>query len=107
MLLLRSFVVTLKAVAEAGGPGSKCDVMSIDGDHRYQGARNDISNMRPLARTLDRNSLVLMDDLQCAADWCGPPTDAWFDAKNVSGVVRELGCDVVGCCAGWCWGHYL
>ena len=65
MLLLRSFVVTLKAVAEAGGPGSKRDAMPIDGDHRCQGARNDISNMRPLARTLDRNSLVLMDDLQC------------------------------------------
>lgn len=98
---------TLKEVASAGGPGSKCDVMSIDGDHRYDGARKDIENMRLLARTLDRDSLVLMDDLQCAATWCAEPTDAWFHAKNVSGLVQELGCDVVGCCAGWCWGHYL
>ena len=95
--------VTLAALANARS--LQCDVMSIDGDHSFKGASSDLGNMRALARPGGR-SVVIMDDLRCGAWWCGGPTAAWHLA-NASGMVREAGCEVLGCCTGWCFGEYL
>ena len=55
--------------------------------------------------TLIYSEVVIMDDLRCGAWWCGGPTAAWHLA-NASGMVREAGCSVLGCCTGWCFGEY-
>mmetsp|Transcript_4973 Transcript_4973/g.16165 ORF Transcript_4973/g.16165 Transcript_4973/m.16165 type:complete len:308 (-) Transcript_4973:66-989(-) len=93
---------TLPALARAAAP-PYCDVTSIDGDHSYHGALQDLRDMRRLAAP---GSFVVMDDLWCAASWCGPPTRAWTTAIH-SGWVRQAGCEVLGCCTGWCWGTWL
>ena len=90
---------TLKAIGHE--QSTKCDVISIDGDHSFQGASSDLHNMRALAKPT--GSVVIMDDLRCGSWWCGPPTAAWYLA-NKSGLVRQAGCEVLGCCTGWCWG---
>jgi len=94
--------VTLKA--HVSSSYVQCDVMSIDGDHTLAGASSDLSQMRALARR-GKRSIVIMDDLRCGAWWCGPPTAAWHSA-NASGIVRQAGCEIMGCCTGWCWGEY-
>ena len=81
----------------------RCDVASIDGDHSYDGALQDLQDMRKLARA---GGVVVMDDLWCAAGWCGAPTKAWTTAIR-SGLVEQDGCEVLGCCSGWCWGRWL
>ena len=91
----------------AAAQSLRCDVLSVEGDHRYAGASRDLKSMREFARTRDESTLLLMDDLQCAAGWCKEPTAAWAHARNVSGSVREVGCEVIGCCSGWFWGHYV
>ena len=40
-----------------------------------------------------------------APGWCLEPTAAWAEAVR-SNLVRETGCQTIGCCTGWCWGEY-
>merc|ERR1712110_782996 len=45
----------------AKNPGNvSCDILLVDGDHRYQGALRDIMNLRTLAGC---NATVLIDDI--------------------------------------------
>ena len=79
-----------------------CDVISIDGDHRYKGALADLLNMQ---RHANSNHILIMDDLSCEWWWCRQPTEAWKHMVS-SGHVQEIGCKSIGCCTGWCWGKY-
>ena len=92
---------TVKAHALAK-PGT-CDVVSVDGGHQFVNAWSDLSYMRLLAR--DGPHTVVMDDVRCTTWWCKPPTVTWHHFRE-SGVVRERGCVIAGCCTGWCWGEF-
>ena len=92
---------TVKAHALAK-PGT-CDVVSVDGGHQFVNAWSDFSYMRLLAR--DGPHTVVMDDVRCTTWWCKPPTVTWHHFRE-SGVVRERGCVIAGCCTGWCWGEF-
>ena len=52
--------------------GDLCDILSIDGDHSYTGALNDLINMRKHVR--DDKSIILIDDTGCdkSFTWCIP-----------------------------------
>ena len=57
---------TLKTYA-ATHPKS-CDIVSVDGDHSYDGAIQDMLDVLPLMR--NEESVLLLDDTNCLAEWC-------------------------------------
>jgi len=61
--------------------GAKCDVIHIDGDHSYPGARADYANFRALAH---ESTLFLFDDCGCpaepVAEYCKGPTRVFNEA---------------------------
>ena len=96
---------TATTLPAAAKEGLRCDVISIDGDHSFSGALRDLTNMRHLGKA-HTGSVVIMDDLQCAAPWCANPTAAWVHAGNKKGLLKQSGCEVLGWGHGWCWGKY-
>ena len=82
-------------------PGT-CDVFSVDGGHEFNVAYSDLSYARVLA---SERSTVVMDDLRCTQWWCKPPTAVWHYFRE-TGLIRERGCVIAGCCTGWCWGAF-
>ena len=51
-----------------------------------------------------RSGFVVMDNIRCTPNWCKGPTNAWMAAVAAQ-QIREHGCQVSGCCEGWCWGE--
>jgi hypothetical protein len=82
--------------------GRRCTVISIDGGHSVPFAINDLNGMMKIAA--DKH-MVIMDDLRCAAQWCTGPTFAWRKMIEEDDLF-EIGCQILGCCNGWCWGGY-
>lgn len=79
-----------------------CDIISIDGGHTEEVARNDINRLRPHAST---KHALLIDDVRCAWWLCRDPTRVWVDAI-AAGLIVEHRCEVHRCCRGWCAGRY-
>lgn len=90
-----------------------CDVLSIDGGHKFNEAMSDVSNMRKAAKLLLHNrkghkqprNVVVMDNLRCGHPMCFNPTKAWKHSV-AKGEIIEMGCQVVYSSDGWCWGTF-
>ena len=82
----------------------QCDIAFIDGDHNYGVPFLDLQALRQLSH---KKTLVVMDDVNCNADWCGFPDRAWQQAQR-DGSMVELQCvaahDIKH---GLCFGQYL
>ena len=63
---------TIKPYA-ARHPGS-CDIVSVDGDHRYHGALMDLEDVHSLVNP--EHGLVFLDDTNCVSPWCKPVNGA-------------------------------
>jgi predicted O-methyltransferase YrrM len=61
----------------AQNPEASFDIVFIDGGHRYEQARDDISNMRTLSHP---GTSVVIDDLTPWFWWGEGPTRAWTEA---------------------------
>jgi hypothetical protein len=57
--------------------GTKCDLVHIDGDHSFEGARADFENMYPMMHC---DTVILMDDV--FDDEESGPTKLWRDLKH-------------------------
>lgn len=66
-------------------PDTKCDIISVDGDHSTEGTFNDLVNFRKLASC---RNWVLMDD----AGW-NSTNKAWQMAKD-AGIITQVECFV-------------
>ena len=83
---------TLPALITAAATGDddvdfRCDVMFVDGDHRYDAGRSDLLNFAVVARRLDGN-LVVFDDYPRRGGAGNAYGRAWEQAVGV-GYVRE------------------
>lgn len=66
-------------------PNIKCDLLSVDGDHRFKGATQDIENMMRLA---NRNfNVLLVDDTSCISTFC---VDAAIVEHKLRGNIKEI-----------------
>jgi len=85
-------------------PGSKFDLIFIDGGHELEIARQDLLNCKNFAHP---DTMVVMDDItfNSRAPWTIGPTRAWVEARN-SGLINELACKEYSPGRGMCWGKY-
>ena len=66
-------------------PRVRFDMVFIDGDHRYEVARADILNLRPLCGP---DTIVVMDDVTPMRRWGKGPSKAWNEAV-ARGIVTQ------------------
>lgn len=66
-----------QTLAKAAASGLQCDLLSIDGGHKYYEALFDLKGMWRLASS--NHTAVFMDDTNCQAPWCKPVVAALRD----------------------------
>jgi len=76
---------TLRAYA-AKHPGTRFDLVFIDGGHEYDVARADLLNFRAMSHD---HTVVVMDDLTPWLEWGRGPSRAWHEALQAGLVVQE------------------
>jgi predicted O-methyltransferase YrrM len=76
---------TLSAVKEAVG-GNQLDFLFIDGDHTYEGVRQDYDMYSPMVRP---NGLIALHDIRTQREDCGVPK-FWKELIQIPGNYREV-----------------
>lgn len=88
-----------------------CELVHVDGGHFGDVPHADLWGFFEIS---NRDTLLIMDDLDCTATWCKKPNEVWKKAQ-VEGWVKELGCQHYAVNPtpkkgkfprGFCWGRY-
>lgn len=95
---------SLKTVPEYNN--MKFDLIFIDGDHSYNGAKGDLLNCKRLSH---KDTIVIMDDTMTRTDWIHGynigPNQAWNEAKEWR-IIKEVGSENYCPGRGQSWGIF-
>lgn len=83
---------------------NKCDIVVVDGGHKFEVAIQDLENMKHLANK--EHHVLLVDDLACNGAWCHGPVKAWTSMQENSNIIEKECLSLMKGSRGFCSGTY-
>jgi hypothetical protein len=80
----------------------KCDLMIVDGGHKYSVAKSDLLNFAMMSKP---NGLIAIDDAPCNPIWCEGPQQAW-DELVQHGCISAVKAVPMGLNRGFTYGQF-